>query len=88
MTDALNKFGEILVNNLTNAAWTDLVIYGIGFIGFCMLGSLLTRKDRKANPGAHPYDGFNAAQNNTAGSVVINGQSHHVTRVGNTTYID
>ena len=76
MTDTLNKFGEILVNNLTNAAWTDLIIYGIGFIGFCMLGSLLTRKDRKANPGKYSY-----------GTATIDGQDYFVTRVGNhTTY--
>ena len=36
MTDTLNNFGETIVNNLTNAAWTDLIIYGIGFIGFCI----------------------------------------------------
>ena len=88
MTDTLNNFGETLVNNLTNAAWTDLIIYGIGFIGFCILGSLLTRKDRKANPGKHLHDGFNASQDYSMGTVVITGQSHSVTRAGNTTYID
>ena len=76
MSDTLIKFGEIIVNNLTNAAWTDLIIYGIGFIGFCMLGSLLTRKDRKANPGKYSY-----------GTATIDGQDYFVTRVGNhTTY--
>ena len=76
MSDNLIKFGEIIVNNLTNAAWTDLIIYGIGFIGFCMLGSLLTRKDRKANPGKYSY-----------GTATIDGQDYFVTRVGNhTTY--
>ena len=89
MTDTLNNFGETLVNNLTNAAWTDLIIYGIGFIGFCILGSLLTRKDRKANP--EKYASINttpASQDYSMGTIVINGQSHSVTRAGNTTYID
>ena len=93
MTDTLNNFGETIVNNLTNAAWTDLIIYGIGFIGFCILGSLLTRKDRKANPEkyARVNASINAAlasQDYSMGTVVINGQSHSVTRAGNTTYID
>ena len=88
MTGTLNNFGETLVNNLTNAAWTDLIIYGIGFIGFVILAGLLTRKDRKANPGKHLYDGFDASQGYTTGTVVINGQAHHITRSGNTTYID
>ena len=89
MTDTLNNFGEAIVNNLTNAAWTDLIIYGIGFIGFCILGSLLTRKDRKANP--EKYARINAtlpSQDYSMGTVVINGQSHSVTRAGNITYID
>ena len=55
MTDTLNNFGETIVNNLTNAGMTDLIIYGIGFIGFCILGSLLTRKDRKANPEKYAH---------------------------------
>ena len=90
MTDTLNNFGETLVNNLTNAAWTDLIIYGIGFIGFCILGSLLTRKDRKANPEKWArIDAATTVQNDhTMGSVVIDGKSHLVTRVGNVTYID
>ena len=91
MTDTLNNFGEAIVNNLTNAAWTDLIIYGIGFIGFCILGSLLTRKDRKANPEKWArIDAATTATRNdyTMGTIVINGQSHSVTRAGNTTYID
>ena len=88
MTDTLNNFGETLVNNLTNAAWTDLIIYGIGFIGFCILGSLLTRKDRKANPEKHPHDATLPSQDYSMGTVVINGQSHSITRAGNTTYIN
>ena len=89
MTDTLNNFGETIVNNLTNASMTDIIIYGIGFIGFCILGSLLTRKDRKANP--EKYARTNASmptQNDySMGTVVINGQSHSVTRAGNTAYI-
>ena len=88
MTDTLNNFGETLVNNLTNAAWTDLIIYGIGFIGFCILGSLLTRKDRKANP--EKYASINttpASQDYSMGTIVINGKMHTTTHVGNTTYI-
>ena len=89
MTDTLNNFGEAIVNNLTNAAWTDLTIYGIGFIGFCILGSLLTRKDRKANPEKWArIDAASASQDYSMGTVVINGQSHSVTRAGNITYID
>ena len=92
MTDTLNNFGETLVNNLTNAGMTDLIIYGIGFIGFCILGSLLTRKDRKANP--EKYARVNASinaslarQDYSMGTVVINGKMHTTTHVGNTTYI-
>lgn len=92
MSDSLIKFGEIIVNNLTNAAWTDLIIYGIGFIGFCILGSLLTRKDRKANPGKHLYDGFDATQNtppvdNPMGYVSTANGIRTYTRVGDVTYI-
>lgn len=88
MTDALNKFGEIIVNNLTNAAWTDLIIYGLGFIGFCILGSLLTRKDRKKNP--EKYARMSAAYDQgrqTSGTVIIDGQVHTVHRAGNVTHI-
>ena len=91
MTDTLNNFGETIVNNLTNAGMTDLIIYGIGFIGFCILGSLLTRKDRKANPEKWArIDAATTATRNdyTMGTIVINGQSHSVTRAGNTTYIN
>lgn len=91
MTDTLNKFGETLVTNLTNAAWTDLIIYGIGFIGFCILGALITRKDRKKNPekyarmSAAYNQGYNQGQ--STGTVIIDGQAHTVYRAGNTTYI-
>ena len=90
MTDTLNNFGETLVNNLTNAAWTDLIIYGIGFIGFCILGSLLTRKDRKANPEKWArIDDATAAntQANPMGTVFIGDKMYTTTTVGNTTYI-
>ena len=76
MTDTLNKFGEIIVNNLTNAAWTDLIIYGIGFIGFCILGSLLTRKDRKANPEKWARIDANIAANNAA-MIAMAGYFHY-----------
>ena len=84
MTDTTTLI-DLLNKALENPAY---ILFGTGFILLCIFVGLLTRKDRKANPGAYLYDGFNAAQNNTAGSVVINGQSHHVTRVGNVTYID
>ena len=99
MTDTLNTFGETLVNNLTNAAWTDLIIYGIGFIGLCILAGLLTRKDRKANPVKWAsIDAATAANNatmvananapqNTMGTIFIDGKMHTTTTVGNTTYI-
>ena len=97
MTDTLNNFGETIVNNLTNAAWTDLIIYGIGFIGFCILGSLLTRKDRKANPEKWArIDDATAAnsatmaantQANPMGTVFIGDKMYTTTTVGNTTYI-
>ena len=97
MTDTLNNFGETLVNNLTNAGMTDLIIYGIGFIGFCILGSLLTRKDRKANPEKWArIDDATAAnsatmaantQANPMGTVFIGGKMYTTTTVGNTTYI-
>ena len=88
MTDTLNNFGEAIVNNLTNAGMTDLIIYGIGFIGFCILGSLLTRKDRKANPGKHLHDGFNASQDYSMGTVFVGGKMYTTTTVGDTTYIN
>ena len=89
MTDTLNNFGETIVTNLTNAAWTDLIIYGIGFIGFCILGSLLTRKDRKANPEKYAHINTTLpSQDYSMGTIVINGQSHSITRAGNTTYIN
>ena len=76
MTDTILETSNNLISHLMNAGMTDLIIYGVGFIGFCILGSLLTRKDRKANPGKYSY-----------GTATIDGQDYFVTRVGNhTTY--
>ena len=92
MTDTLNNFGETLVNNLTNAAWTDLIIYGIGFIGFCILGSLLTRKDRKANPEKYASTNATTATtiepDNPMRTVFVGGKMYTTTTVGDTTYIN
>ena len=91
MTDTLNNFGETLVNNLTNAAWTDLIIYGIGFIGFCILGSLLTRKDRKANPEKYAHIAATTATtapDNPTRTVFVGGKMYTTTTVGDTTYIN
>ena len=76
MTDSMLDASYNFFSNIMNAGVTDLIIYGIGFILFCILGSLLTRKDRKKNPGKYSY-----------GSATIDGQDYFVTRVGNhTTY--
>ena len=91
MTDTLNNFGEAIVNNLTNAGMTDLIIYGIGFIGFCILGSLLTRKDRKVNPEKYaPIAATTATTNapdNPTRTVFVGGKMYTTTTVGDTTYI-
>ena len=99
MLDQIIEASRNLFNHLSNAGMTDLIIYGIGFIGFCILGSLLTRKDRKANPEKWARIDANIAannaamvananaQDNTMGTVVINGKMHTTTHVGNTTYI-
>ena len=92
MTDTLNNFGETLVTNLTNAAWPDLIIYGIGFIGFCILGSLLTRKDRKANPEKYAHIAATTATTNAPDNptrtVFVGGKMYTTTTVGDTTYIN
>ena len=92
MTDTLNNFGETLVNNLTNAAWTDLIIYGIGFIGFCILGSLLTRTDRKANPEKYAHIAATTATTNAPDNptrnVLVGGQMYTPTTAGNTPYLN
>ena len=85
MLDQIIEASRNLFNHLSNAGMTDIIIYGIGF---CILGSLLTRKDRKANPEKWArIDAASASQSNSTGSVMINGQHHFVTRVGNTTHI-
>ena len=86
MTDT-SFFIDLLNKALENPAY---ILFGIGFTLLCILGSLLTRKDRKANPEKWArIDAATTTQNDyTMGTVVINGQSHSVTRAGNTTYID
>ena len=78
-TDLLNKV-------LENPAY---VLFGIGFILLSVFLGMLTRKDRKANPEKWArIDATLPSQDYSTGTVVINGQSHYVTRAGNTTYID
>ena len=86
MTDT-GFFIDLLNKALENPAY---ILFGIGFILICIFLGLLTRKDRKANPEKWArIDAATATQNDyTMGTVVINGQSHSVTRAGNTTYID
>ena len=74
MLDQIIAASGNIIPHLLDAGVTDLIIYGIGFIGFCILGSLLTRKDRKENPGKYSY-----------GSATIDGQDYFVTRTGNYT---
>ena len=89
MTDT-GLFTDLLNEALENPAY---ILFGIGFILLCIFVGLLNRKVRKANP--EKYDRINASinaslarQDYSMGTVVINGQSHSVTRAGNTTYID
>ena len=89
MTDT-GLFTDLLNEALENPAY---ILFGIGFILLCIFVGLLNRKARKANP--EKYARTNASINATLarqdysmGTVVINGQSHSVTRAGNTTYID
>ena len=87
MTDT-SFFIDLLNKALENPAY---ILFGIGFILICIFLGLLTRKDRKANPEKWArIDAATAATRNdyTMGTIVINGQSHSVTRAGNTTYID
>ena len=90
MTDTILEISNNLISHLMNADKADIIIYAIGFIGFCILGSLLTRKDRKKNPEkyARMSAAFTSGQDFSVGTVVIDGQAHSVTRSGNTTYID
>ena len=89
MTDT-SFFTDLLNKALENPAY---ILFGIGFILLSVFLGMLTRKDRKANP--EKWARIDAAidnQTNSTGSsmgtIVINGQSHSVTRAGNTTYID
>ena len=86
MTDT-SFFIDLLDKALENPAY---VLFGIGFTLLFIFLGMLTRKDRKANPEKWArIDAATATQNDyTMGTVVINGQSHSVTRAGNTTYID
>ena len=87
MTDT-SLFIDLLNKALENPAY---ILFGIGFILICIFLGLLTRKDRKANPEKWArIDAATTATRNdyTMGTIVINGQSHSVTRAGNTTYID
>ena len=89
MTDT-GLFTDLLNKALENPAY---ILFGIGFIFLCIFVGLLNRKARKADPEkyARINDSINASlarQDYSMGTVVINGQSHSVTRAGNTTYID
>ena len=87
MTDT-GLFTNLLNEALENPAY---ILFGIGFILICIFLGLLTRKDRKANPEKWArIDAATTATRNdyTMGTIVINGQSHSITRAGNTTYIN
>ena len=95
MTDT-SFFIDLLDKALENPAY---VLFGIGFTLLFIFLGLLTRKDRKANPEKWARIDANIAannaamvananaQDNTMGTVVINGKMHTTTHVGNTTYI-
>ena len=95
MTDT-SFFIDLLNKALENPAY---ILFGIGFILICIFLGMLTRKDRKANPEKWARIDANIAannaamvananaQDNTMGTVVINGKMHTTTHVGNTTYI-
>ena len=88
MTDTLMETAYNFFSNIMNAGMTDLIIYAIGFIGFCILGSLLTRKDRKENPEKYPLSAaITSGQDYSMETVIVNGQPRSVIRSGNTTYI-
>ena len=96
MTDT-SFFIDLLNKALENPAY---ILFGIGFILLCIFVGLLNRKARKANPEKYArtnasinatlasINATRASQDYSMGTVVINGQSHSVTRAGNTTYID
>ena len=84
MTDT-SIFTDLLNKALENPAY---ILFGIGFILLSIFFGMLTRRDRKANP--EKWARIDAATNNQAnssGTVMINGEQHFVTRVGNTTHI-
>ena len=95
MTDT-GLFTDLLNKALENPAY---ILFGIGFILLSIFLGMLTRKDRKANPEKWARIDANIAannaamvananaQDNTMGTVVINGKMHTTTHVGNTTYI-
>ena len=89
MTDT-GLFTDLLNKALENPAY---ILFGIGFILLCIFVGLLNRKARKADPEKYARTNASinatlASQDYSMGTVVINGQSHSVTRAGNTTYID
>ena len=89
MTDT-GLFTDLLNEALENPAY---ILFGIGFILLCIFVGLLNRKARKADPEKYArvnasIDAALARQDYSMGTIVINGQSHSVTRAGNTTYIN
>ena len=89
MTDT-GLFTNLLNEALENPAY---ILFGIGFILLCIFVGLLNRKARKADPEKYARTNASinatlASQDYSMGTVVINGQSHSVTRAGNITYID
>ena len=89
MTDT-GLFTDLLNKALENPAY---ILFGIGFILLCIFVGLLNRKARKADPEKYARTNASinatlASQDYSMGTVVINGQSHSVTRAGNTTYIN
>ena len=89
MTDT-RLFTDLLNKALENPAY---ILFGIGFILLCVFVGMLNRKARKADPEKYARTNASinatlASQDYSMGTVVINGQSHSVTRAGNTTYID
>ena len=81
MTEQIHDTSDPYIIDLLNKALENpaYILFGIGFIFLCIFVGLLNRKARKADPEKYAR---------STGTVVINGQSHSVTRAGNTTYID
>ena len=89
MTDT-RLFTDLLNKALENPAY---ILFGIGFILLCVFVGMLNRKARKADPEKYARTSASinatlASRDYSMGTIVINGQSHSVTRAGNTTYID